>query len=386
MATRLVRVKTRNGVLAGYNTLGESAWNTTGQKIANCVDSLGTSTGISLHLNSAFTGGAGNAATWATAAYHGLDELYWEWSWYSATNGVGIIQLQGFPVGKTVTVGLTGWSLSGTRHTDFLVNGVAATRYTNKSALPPNAPVTIAATADANGYITITGNKTDSFWYINGLTLTYEDQASINSIDKLESLAVSTATTSDSTYAATSVDITCEGVTRTVSATSIGSGSFTFIPPAWVDGETALKYGVANTVVATNGILATSSTTKTLTLTAPLTAVVLTSVSVDSADKVAGFTPPWKVGTQVIYDSSVGTVYADGVWDDLIWDGEFWVSSDFTGTTALWDRDPDDKIARNSSVVVTGGEIPPESTETGVVGSHLIASYIVGQFLTGYTL
>lgn len=379
MATRTINIKTRNGVLAGYNTLGETSWNTTGQKIADCVDSAGAFTGISVHVNTAFTGATGSSSTWATSAYHGLDELYWEWAWYSDTNGLAVLQLRGFPVGKSVTIGLTGWSLNATRHTDFIVNGVTLSRYTNKSALPPNAPVTIVATADASGYITITGNKTDSFWYINGLTATYEDQPLINSIDKLESSSLSTAVTSDATYAATSANITSDGITKTVSASNIGSGSFTFTPPFWVDGATGLKYGVSNTVIGSDGTTQTQSTTKTLTVAAPLAVVTLTSVSANSLDKIASFSPAWKIGTQVIYDSTKGTAYADGTWDDLVWDGAYWVSSGFTGTTQIWDRDPDDKIARVANLIVDGG-IPV--TGGGLTSSGLTSSGLTNSGLT----
>lgn len=375
MATIVIRAKTSTNVIAGYNNLGANG--TLGQKIANCVDSAGASTGISIHVTNAFTGSTGSASAWATADYHGLVENYWEWAWSSSTNGVGVIELRGFPVGKSVTIGLTGWSLTATRHTDFSVNGVTLSRYTNKSALPPNAPVTIVTTADSNGYISITGNLVDSYWYINGLTATYEDLPLINSIDKLESNSLSTAVTSDPTYVANSVDITSDGVTKTLSASNIGSGSFTFTPPFWVDGATGLKYGVSNTVVATDGTTSTQSTTKTLTLPTGLAFVDLTSVSANSLDKVASFSPAWKIGTQVVYDSTKGTVYADGTWNDLVWDGSFWVSSGFTGTTQVWDRDPDDKIARVANLNVDGGSIIGSGgglTSSGLTSAGLTSS------------
>lgn len=366
MATRVIRAKTSTNVIAGYNNLGTNG--TLGQKIANAVDSAGAPTGISIHVTTAFTGSGGSGATWATADYHGLVENYWEWAWNSLTNGVGVIELRGFPVGKSVTIGLTGWSLTATRHTDFRVNGVTLSRYTNKNALPPNAPVTIVATADSNGYISITGNLVDSFWYINGLTATYEDQPLINSIDKLESNSLSTAVTSDPTYVANSVDISSDSVTKTLSASNIGSGSFTFTPPLWVDGATALKYSVSNTVIGSDGTTQTQPTTKVLTVAPPLAVVTLTSVSANSLDKIGGFTPPWKVGTQVIYDSTKGTVYDTGEWDDLVFDGTFWVSSGFIGTTEMWDRDPDDKTARSSNLIIGSGG----SISFSVVRNHYI--------------
>jgi len=322
MATRLIRAKTGNVVLAGYNDLGLNG--TVGQKIANAVDSTGASTGISIHVTSAFSGSGGSAGAWATSAHHGLAENWWEWAWNSNTNGVGIIELRGFPVGKSVTIGLTGYSFTATRHTDFLVNGVALSRYTNKNSEPPNAPVTIVATADSNGYIVITANKVADLWQFNGVTASYEDNPLINSIDKLESTSLSTAITSDAAYAATSVNITSDTITKTVSASNIGSGSFTFTPQAWVDGDTSLKYGVSNTVIATDGTTSTQSATKTLTLPSPLAFVDLTSVSANSLDKIGSFSPAWAVNTQIVYDSSKITVYANGECDTLIFDGVYW--------------------------------------------------------------
>jgi hypothetical protein len=279
-----------------------------------------------------------------------------------------------------VTIGLTGYANTTLRHADFLVNGVALTRYTN-TAKPPNAPVTIVATADSNGYIVITANLVNSFWYINGLTATYEDNPLINSIDKLESTSLSTAITSDATYAANSVNITSDTITKTVSASNIGSGSFTFTPPSWVDGATSLKYGVSNTVIATDGTTPTQSTTKTLTLPSTIAFVDLTSVSASSLDKIGSFSPAWKIGTQVVYDPAVGTVYPDGTFDDLVWDGSYWVSSGYTGVTQIWDRDPDDKIARVANVTLNDGGVVP-STGGGLTSSGLTSSGLTRQGLT----
>ena len=364
MAARVIRAKTSTNVIAGYNNLGANG--TLGQKIANCVDSAGASTGISCHVTGAFTGSTGSAGAWATSDYHGLTENYWEWAWSSSTNGGGVIELRGFPVGKSVTIGLSGWSLTATRHTVFIVNGVSTAQYVNKSALPPNAPVTISTTADSNGYISITGNLVDSYWYINGLTATYEDQPLINSIDKLETGSTTTVTTSDTAFAATSASITSDTVTKTVSASNIGSGQFTFTPPSWVDGTTALKYSVSNTVTGSDGTTTTQSGTKTLTLQTPYASVVLTSVSAYSVDKIASLSPAYVIGTQVVYNANHGTVYADGTWDSLIFDGEYWVDSGYTGETYLAHRDPTDKIARVGLISIEGGAV--------VSGSGLTAS------------
>jgi len=371
MPTRLIRAKTGNVVLAGYNNLGLSG--TVGEKIANAVDSAGATTGISIHVTSAFSGNGGSASTWATSDYHGLAENFWEWAWNSNTNGGGIIQLRGFPAGKSVTVSLSGYGFVTLRHTDFFVNGVALSRYIN-SLIPPSAPVTIVATADASGYITITGNLVNTVWYMGGFTASYEDLPLINSIDRLESGSVSTAITSDAAFAATSASITSDTITKSVSASNAGSGSFTFTPPFWVDGATSLKYGVSNTVIATDGTTPTQSTTKTLTLPATLAFVDLTSVSANSLDKIGSFSPAWAINTQVVYDSSKITVYDNGECNTLIFDGVYWVDSGFEGVTQIWDRDPDDYIARSGYITVSGGAV--------VIGGGLTSSGLTSSGLT----
>jgi len=196
---------------------------------------------------------------------------------------------------------------------------------------------------------------------------------SITALDKLETGSVSTITLNDAGFAATNVKITSDTITKTAS-TAGTAPTFTFTPPVWIDSETALKYGAAS-VVANNGSTDTSAyTAMALTLQSPYSCVDLTSVSANSIDKIAGFSPAYKIGSQIVYDATKGTVYADGAWDDLIFNGTDWVSSGFTGTTQIWDRDPDDKIARSGYITVSGGAV--------VIGGGLTSSGLTSSGLT----
>ena len=347
---RIIRTKVSNLVIAGYNNLGSNG--TIGEKVNNLKDTNNLSTGISIHVLSAFASAGGSASAWATSDYHGLAENFWEWAWGSPTNGVGVIQLRGFVPNTSVTLLLAGYSFN-TRHTDFLVNGINAPRYLNTSALPPNAPVSIEAVSDSSGFVTITGNKVGSDWYFNGAVIIYDDKPIISGIDRLEMGLVSTATTNDSSFIATSVNIESNGVNKTVSATNLGNGSFSFIPPMWVDEETALLPGPQN-ITATNGTTTSEVIVGTLVIPSTLSSITLTSISNDSYGIKGGVSPVLEIGSIVIFNPTEGTVNNSGEWEDLIWDGAYWIASNILGTVNLWDRDPSDKIARLTPLDIIG--------------------------------
>ena len=177
---------------------------------------------------------------------------------------------------------------------------------------------------------------------------------SITALDRLLLGSVSTATLNDAGFAATNAKITADTITKTV-ATSGTAPTFTFTPPSWVNGDTALKYGSASTVLNNGTTDTTANTSVAVTIAAPFAFVDLTSVSADSLDKIGSFSPAWAINTQIVYDSSKITVYANGECDTLIFDGVYWVDSGFEGVTQVWGRDPTDKIARVSNVTISAG-------------------------------
>jgi len=220
-----------------------------------------------------------------------------------------------------------------------------------------------------------TGGSTSSvpYLYLESSTV------SIATLDKLESGSTSTITLNDAGFAATNVKITSDTITKTIS-TAGAAPTFTFTTPSWVDGATALKYGACS-VVANDGTSDTTSFTSTpLTLASPLAVVTLTSVSANSLDKIGSFSPAWAINTQVVYDSSKITVYANGECDTLIFDGVYWVDSGFEGVTQVWGRDPTDKIARMSNVTISAGA--PVVTGGGLTTRGLTVSGLTVRGLT----
>jgi len=190
----------------------------------------------------------------------------------------------------------------------------------------------------------------------------------ITAIDELESGSTSTLTLNNAGFAATNVKITSDTITKNVS-TSGTATTFTFPCPSWVDGATALKYGACSVVANDGAVDTTAFTSVPLTLPPPYAAVVLTSVSADSIDKIAGISPAYTVSTQVVYRSDHGTVYPNGTWDSMIFDGEYWVDSGYTGETYLAHRDPTDKIARVGVISIEGGV--PAPSDSGLTASGL---------------
>jgi len=194
-----------------------------------------------------------------------------------------------------------------------------------------------------------TTSSTPAIWLESTVT-------NITAIDALESGSTSTITLNNAGFAASNVKITSDTITKTVVTSGI-SPTFSFTPPSWVDGETALKYGACSVVANDGSADTTAFTSVPLTLPTPYAAVVLTSVSANSIDKIASLSPAYKIGTQVVYNANHGTVYADGTWDSLIWNGSSWVDSGYTGETYLAHRDPDNKISYVGVISLDGGAV-----------------------------
>lgn len=158
----------------------------------------------------------------------------------------------------------------------------------------------------------------------------------ISSIDQLITGKQSAATFSVD-FSPSSFSVAGSDLTKLALATSTTSSSASFTPAQWQDGTTGIKIGAVS-VDATDGESTTEAWTGVLSMEyhhpdteVPFAAIELTTV--DSGALVVD--PPLQVGTQILYDESRFTVSAGGI-----------VGSDYSGESALWYRNPDDKITR----------------------------------------
>ena len=142
----------RNGTngLSGWNTV--TGPTTTGERIADLVDSGGLTTGYSLTVDAVFGGDLNN--TGVVGDHHGWNESTWDHAWYS--NATPSITFGGLTPGESFALRVAGHSLSN-RHADFTVLEADTTdiRY-NASAddATPSAPDEFTGTVPVGGSIT----------------------------------------------------------------------------------------------------------------------------------------------------------------------------------------------------------------------------------------
>lgn len=382
MISKTIILKTSVNVIPNYNNLGSNG--TVGTKVTNCLDVNGQLTGISARVTEAWGSSGGSAAAWAASDYHGLNETFWEWAWISSANNVGELELRGFVPNSTVTLNLAGHSLSTGRNTTFVVNGTNTPTYLNSSTLPPGAPVSITLPTDNSGNITITGTLTNTSWQFNGVAVTYQDKGNILAIDTTAMGEVCTVTTNDPSFVTTNVSLSNDGVTLDVPCTDLGNGNFSFTMPMWVHGELSLAIGNSITIIAQDANdFELTPFTATLNKPLAMSRVTLSSLHAQSVDKIGSFIPAFKNGTDVLWDGTKGTFYADGTYDELVYDGEFWVSSGFEGIVAIWDRDPIDKLARTFNIVMTEKPITVQSLNLATLIANPSTPLIDGRYPLG---
>jgi hypothetical protein len=166
--------------VAGWNTvLGADS---TGQKVADLIDSTGASTGLSLWVTTAFTGQISSLSL-ATADAHGIPEEALEQYWYAGSGPA--FEIRGFVPGQSGTISLLGDGGNASRDSDYIINGGAPVRYDANGGEPFNAPVSIAFTADGSGVIEVSGAPVNTYWYINAGVLNYTaaSSATITNLD-----------------------------------------------------------------------------------------------------------------------------------------------------------------------------------------------------------
>lgn len=349
MTTVNIKFNNKNTATAAtYNTTGTFDPVGTGTVIASLLDDTGASTGLSMSVVTSCHGTGGSGAN-ADADIWGIPQSVWQdyWLFKSSTKN-GSIKISGFAAGQSGTLTCCGHG-NNIRDTNFIANGGTPVLYDGK-VKPPNPPVTVPFTADGSGEVVVSTTYTDSFSYVNAINISYTVSVTptITSITNFISGSTATLTLSSSSYAATTASISDGIISKTVTLTSAGGADYTFPVPSWADGETVIKYGTVNTT-ATDGSTTTNAYAATISPTANYDTVVALSVSASNYGQIYGFSPPLKIGTQNLFNTLHGKVNNDETWDDN--------GTGFTGTTQVWDRDPDDYIARVSNLIVNGGSI-----------------------------
>jgi len=191
------------------------------------------------------------------------------------------------------------------------------------------------------------------FYFFGGIVPSLAP-ATILTIDQLISGSTSRVTLDNTAFSVTVISITDGSVTKTASATLVSAGVYDFDCPSWVDGETGLLYGPVN-VTASNGVEATPNYPITLSPASGLATQIADSIS--TYNYGAGWTPQLKIGTQALYVAAQVYVFEDMTIESV---------GGYTGLTAIWDRDPDDYIARTANVIVGS-----ETTGSGLTSSGL---------------
>ena len=176
-------------------------------------------------------------------------------------------------------------------------------------------------------------------------------------------------------FAATSFAITGDTITKTASATTVDADTASFLMPQWVDLETCVALGDV-VITATDGTDTTADFSDELSMQyqhpdagspVDFDYVELTSVGAAALSVI----PLLQIGAQVAFDSTRCDVGLDGRV----------TFESYSGQSALWYRNPDDKIAR-LVIIDTSGE-PPEPGGGGSLTSIGLTS--IGLTSTGPT-
>lgn len=155
-------------------------------------------------------------------------------------------------------------------------------------------------------------------------------------------------------FAPTSVSITGDTITKNITPSVVDADSVDAVVPAWVDGETCVKIGPV-TFTATDGVKTTDPFNDDLEFWSAeaddptvfqFTPIEIASLATGNLSSAVGLTPAWQVGTQVIFNSSRALIGVDGVY-----------GGNHTGESYVWYRNPDDKVARQVTVITQDGEI-----------------------------
>ena len=178
MTTTTVQIVFNGNWSAGTGWNNNEASGGTGVMIADLVDSGGNSTGWSLSKDAAFSA---NSVTgnYASAGAGGLPEEFFD-EWFAHNvNDTPVLTLSGLPVGATYSLKVAGHTNDAARDTTFVVTGSneGSLLYDNDGDNLPSDPVEFTGTVGGSGEITLTGQRSAAYWYINGFVLTVTESS-----------------------------------------------------------------------------------------------------------------------------------------------------------------------------------------------------------------
>ena len=282
----------------------------------------------------------------------------------------------------TVTFSSPASLVSGTRYWMSLVTQETGNWAGANSAVSPlrvtGNTLTNFSDSSPNPWVTTTAGATAGDPYL----IIESTEVSIASIDNLVSGETATVTMTDAGFAATQINLTSGGVTKTAALTATGTpAQFSFTVPQPADLETMLLVGTVAATV-TNGTVTTAATNTSYAIKSGhpddatrvnFTTTTYTSIATGNIGDLFGFDPPLKIGGQCSYDPTRGIAYADGTQDFY----------DYTGETRYIYRDPDTGVCNFWDVeTINGTPVTPSDdngltsiglTSTGLTSTGLIA-------------
>lgn len=206
-----------------YNQFVDADLLPTGQVSADLKDDTNTVTGVSLHIDTAFST-SGGGGSFATADAGEFDEVVLDSALRSANSSASTLRIAGLPSGASYTLQLAGHASDPDRDTLYTVEGTTG-EYLIGTAGAPTAPVSFSGTVDPDGEIIIDVEKTatgEFYGYLNGFILEYTTGPTGLTIDSTDSTM----------QRGTNFELVCSGATTapTLLNTTLVSGNDTLTP------------------------------------------------------------------------------------------------------------------------------------------------------------
>ena len=177
--SKTIKISFGAGAIAGWNAAGATSADadTTGVKIADCLDIDAVATGIELFLVTKFTSRV-NSTSIATQDHHGIPEAVWDSYWSStiATDPASAIRLSGFTAASTYTIDVVGRVPNVGRNTVFNVEGAIDTYIaTGVAPTAPSVPIQFTGTVAGDGIIDIALSGVSVSYALAALIITYAE-------------------------------------------------------------------------------------------------------------------------------------------------------------------------------------------------------------------